>query len=298
MNAIVQESLKSIEKYLNDERQAFYGMFQGKVPGATCRVMTPDRSYFVQYIVDENIERVYVEVFPQITVEKPYRQMVHAYVNEKTSTYKSGRVDIDDDNGELKIRVETSIADHAVSVKDIKDMEHLAVHVSDGLERRLDKMAHGVYFREDDPDLMSDNEKKMTKLKKKLEGSDASSKGSTDPFMELLRTISSMEDDDNDESDEEDYVADSDGLFSLQESIDFEDKTDTAMEGVDVVLESYGENKLYVIKCVKELLDVSLPEAKRMVESAPIAILRNISQDDAEKALDKLTAEGAKAVIR
>ena len=113
MNAIVKKSLNSIEAYLNKERKAFYGMFQGKVPGGYCRVMTRDRSYFVQFIIDEDIERVFVEVYPQIMVEKPYRYMVHAYVNEQTSTYKSGRVDIDDDNGELKIRVETSIADHA-----------------------------------------------------------------------------------------------------------------------------------------------------------------------------------------
>lgn len=296
MNAIVERSLKSIETYLNKERQAFYGMFQGKIPGGCCRVMTRDRSYFVQFIIDEDIERVFVEVYPQIMVEKPYRYMVHAYVNEQTSTYKSGRVDIDDDNGELKIRVETSIADHAVSVKDIEDMEHLAVHISDGLERRLDKMAHGVPFKDDDPDLMSEREKRMAKIKKKLEGADDDDSSDSDPFMELLKRISSMSDDDsNDDSDDD---SDDDDISTLIESIDFEDKTDNASGGVEVVLEAYGENKLLVVKCVRDISGVSLPEAKRMVESAPIAILKNVSQEEAERAVDRLQAEGAKVSIR
>ena len=292
MNAIVERSLRSIETYLNKERQAFYGMFQGKIPGGWCRVMTKDRSYFIQFIVDEDIERVFIEVYPQIMVEKPYRYMVHAYVNEQTSTYKSGRVDIDDDNGELRIRVETSIADHAVSEKDIEDMEHLAVHISDGLERRLDKMAHGVPFKDDDPDLMSEREKRMARMKKKLEGADCDESSDSDPFMELLKRISSMSDDDSEDD------SDDDDISTLIESIDFEDKTDGASDGVDVVLESYGENKLYVIKCVRDITGVSLPEAKRMVESAPLTILKNVSQEEAERVMDRLQAEGAKVSIR
>lgn len=292
MNAIVKKSLNSIEAYLNKERKAFYGMFQGKVSGGYCRIMTRDRSYFVQFIIDEDIERVFVEVYPQITVEKAYRYMVHAYVNEKTSTFKAGRVDIDDDNGELKIRVETSIADHAVSEKDIEDMEHLAVHISDGLERRLDKMSHGVPFKEDDPELMSEREKQMNRMKKKLEGSGDDDSSESDPFLELLKRISSMDDDDSDDdSDDED-------VSELIESLDFEDKTESASGGVDVVLESYGENKLYVIKCVRDITGASLPEAKRMVESAPLAILKNVSQEEAESAVDRLLAEGAKVSIR
>lgn len=293
MNAIVERSLRSIETYLNKERQAFYGMFQGKIPGGWCRVMTKDRSYFVQFIIDEDIERVFIEVYPQIMVEKPYRYMVHAYVNEQTSTYKSGRVDIDDDNGELRIRVETSIADHAVSEKDIEDMEHLAVHISDGLERRLDKMAHGVPFKDDDPDLMSEREKRMARMKKKLEGAEGEESSDSDPFMELLKRISSMSDDDSDDDDSDD-----DDISTLIESIDFEDKTDGASDGVDIVLESYGENKLYVIKCVRDITGVSLPEAKRMVESAPLTILKNVSQEEAERVMDRLQAEGAKVSIR
>lgn len=291
MNAIVERSLRSIETYLNKERQAFYGMFQGKIPGGWCRVMTRDRSYFVQFIIDEDIERVFVEVYPQIMVEKPYRYMVHAYVNEQTSTYKSGRVDIDDDNGELKIRVETSIADHAVTEKDIEDMEHLAVQISDGLERRLDKMAHGVPFKDDDPDLMSEREKRMARMKKKLEGADGEESSDSDHFMELLKRISSMSDDDSDDESDDD-------ISTLIESIDFEDKTDGASDGVDVVLESYGENKLYVIKCVRDITGVSLPEAKHMVESAPLTILKNVSQEEAERVMDRLQAEGAKVSIR
>ena len=139
---------------------------------------------------------------------------------------------------------------------------------------------------------MSEREKRLAKIKKKLEGADDDDSSDSDPFMELLKRMSSMSDDDSDDdSDDED-------VSRLIESLDFEDKTESASGGVDVVLESYGENKLYVIKCVRDITGASLPEAKRMVESSPIAILKNVSQEEAESAVDKLQAEGAKVSIR
>ena len=289
MKTIARESLNNIESYLNKERKAFYGMFQGKIPGGYCRIMTPDRSYFIHYIVNEKLERVFVDVYPQIIVEKSHRYEVHAYVNEKTSTYQDGRVDIDNENGELKIRVATSIVDHAVSEKDIEDMEHLAVRISDGLERRLDKMAHGVRFKEDDPDVMGECEKIMNR--KKLEDFDDDDDSEEDPFFELLKRISSRRENSHSAFGEED-------ISRLFESSDFEEDTETAKSGVDVVLESYGENKFYVIKCVRDISGVSLPEAKHMVESVPFTILKNVSKEEAEIAVNRLEAEGAKAYIR
>ena len=204
MNVIVKESEHNIRTHLKKERQAFFGMFMGPIPGGTCRIQTSDRSYRVDYIIDERIERFFVDAYPQIVCEKPYRQMMHAYVNEKTSGYKAGRVDIDDDNGEVRVRVEASIVDKPVSVKDIKDMEHLAIHICDGLEKRLDKIAHGVYFKEDDPELMSAAEKKLSSLKKRLAALRDDDEDSDDSLEELMKMLES----DDDDEQEDDAVAD------------------------------------------------------------------------------------------
>ena len=163
---IVTKCQNTIKNYLEKERKFFFGMFLGDVPGGFCQIKTVDRSYFVNYIIDVKMERFYVDAYPQIVCEKPYRQMMHAFANQKTSTYKSGRVDIDEKNGEVRIRIETSIVEHAVSEKDLEDMEHLAIRVCDELERYLDKIAHGVYFKEDDPELMSAAEREIARMKK------------------------------------------------------------------------------------------------------------------------------------
>ena len=89
MNAIVKKSLNSIEAYLNKERKAFYGMFQGKVPGGYCRIMTRARSYFVQFIIDEDIERVdKVRLLPNLLNEYPkvsYENYETTYENLSTN---------------------------------------------------------------------------------------------------------------------------------------------------------------------------------------------------------------------
>lgn len=226
MNVIIKESERNVRTHLKKERQAFFGIFMGPIPGGTCRIQTSDRSYRVDYIIDEKIERFFVDAYPQIVCEKPYRQMMHAYVNEKTSGYKSGRVDIDDDNGEVRIRVEASIVDKPVSVKDIKDMEHLAIHICDGLEKRLDKMAHGVYFKEDDPNLMSATEKKLAELKNKL-----AALSDDDDFDASLEEIAKMMDSDNDEEMEDDTVP-------SDETYDDDDEDDAAE---DIAEEGEGE---------------------------------------------------------
>jgi large subunit ribosomal protein L7/L12 len=47
----------------------------------------------------------------------------------------------------------------------------------------------------------------------------------------------------------------------------------------DVVLESYGQNKIAVIKVVRELTGLGLKEAKDVVEGAPKAVLEGVAKD-------------------
>ncbi len=61
----------------------------------------------------------------------------------------------------------------------------------------------------------------------------------------------------------------------------------------DVVLASFGEKKMDVIKAVKDICGLSLKEAKELVEAAPKAIKEGASKADAEDLKTKLEAVGA-----
>lgn len=61
----------------------------------------------------------------------------------------------------------------------------------------------------------------------------------------------------------------------------------------DVVLASFGDAKMGVIKAVKEALGLGLKEAKAEVEAAPKALKTGVSKAEAEELKTKLEAAGA-----
>ena len=65
-----------------------------------------------------------------------------------------------------------------------------------------------------------------------------------------------------------------------------------------VVLASFGENKVNVIKAVRELTGLGLKEAKDLVDGAPKPVKEGVSKADADAVLKKLTDAGAKAEIK
>lgn len=66
-----------------------------------------------------------------------------------------------------------------------------------------------------------------------------------------------------------------------------------------VVLTAAGENKLGVIKAVREILpNLGLMEAKKLVESAPKEVLPDAKKEAAEEAKKKLEAAGAKVELK
>jgi large subunit ribosomal protein L7/L12 len=65
----------------------------------------------------------------------------------------------------------------------------------------------------------------------------------------------------------------------------------------DVVMNSFGAQKIKVIKAVRELTGLGLKEAKAMVESAPAKIKEGVSKDDAEAAKAALEEVGAEVVV-
>ena len=66
----------------------------------------------------------------------------------------------------------------------------------------------------------------------------------------------------------------------------------------DVVLDGFGDNKIAVIKVVRELTSLGLKEAKDVVESAPKAVLEGVNKEKADEAKGKLEDAGAAVTIK
>ena len=66
----------------------------------------------------------------------------------------------------------------------------------------------------------------------------------------------------------------------------------------DVILTSFGEKKINVIKEVRSITGLGLKEAKEAVESAPKAIREGVSKEEAEEVKKKLEEAGASAEIK
>jgi len=66
----------------------------------------------------------------------------------------------------------------------------------------------------------------------------------------------------------------------------------------DVILTSFGENKVSVIKAVRSITGLGLKEAKAAVEGAPTPVKEAVSKGEAEEALKTLEEAGASAEIK
>jgi len=77
-----------------------------------------------------------------------------------------------------------------------------------------------------------------------------------------------------------------DGADAVAEKTDF-----------DVILKSFGENKIQVIKAVREVTSLGLKEAKELVESAPKAIKEGVDKEEAESIKKAIEASGAEVEI-
>lgn len=72
-----------------------------------------------------------------------------------------------------------------------------------------------------------------------------------------------------------------------------EEKTD-----FDVVLEGFGDNKIAVIKVVREITSLGLKEAKELVEGAPKPIQEGVNKEKAEEIKAKLEEAGAAVTLK
>ena len=66
----------------------------------------------------------------------------------------------------------------------------------------------------------------------------------------------------------------------------------------NVVLETFGDKKINVIKEVRAITGLGLKEAKAMVEEAPVAVKEGVDKAEAEKIKEQLEGAGAQVSIK
>ncbi|HIK36943.1 MAG: 50S ribosomal protein L7/L12 [Geminocystis sp.] len=66
----------------------------------------------------------------------------------------------------------------------------------------------------------------------------------------------------------------------------------------DVILESFGDQKMNVLKAVRAITGLGLKEAKELVESAPKPVKQGVSKEEAENIKKQLEEAGAKVSIK
>ena len=77
------------------------------------------------------------------------------------------------------------------------------------------------------------------------------------------------------------------------EAVEAEEQTE-----FDVILASYGEKKINVIKEVRALTGLGLKEAKDLVEAAPTPVKEGVDKDEAETIKSKLESAGATVEVK
>ena len=65
-----------------------------------------------------------------------------------------------------------------------------------------------------------------------------------------------------------------------------------------VMLKSFGDAKMDVIKAVKDAMGLGLKDAKELVEKAPVALKENVSKDEADELMKKLAESGAELELK
>ncbi|WMC18806.1 MAG: 50S ribosomal protein L7/L12 [Enterobacteriaceae bacterium PSpicST2] len=66
----------------------------------------------------------------------------------------------------------------------------------------------------------------------------------------------------------------------------------------NVILKSFGTNKISVIKIVRSIIGLGLKESKNLVESAPVILKENLNKIDAENLKKKIEISGAIVEIK
>ena len=77
-----------------------------------------------------------------------------------------------------------------------------------------------------------------------------------------------------------------------------DDAVEEASSTVTVMLTSFGDKKIQVLKAVREVTGLGLKEAKDLVEAAPKAVKEGVEKEEAEKIKKTLEEQGATVEIK
>ncbi len=83
------------------------------------------------------------------------------------------------------------------------------------------------------------------------------------------------------------------GVMPVGEAVAEEEQTE-----FDVVLETFGDKKINVIKEVRAITGLGLKEAKALVEEAPKAVKEGITKEEANKIKEQLEGAGAQVSVK
>jgi len=111
------------------------------------------------------------------------------------------------------------------------------------------------------------------------------------PVLELVELINELE---------EDWGVSAAASVAVAAAGAAGDAGDAAEEKTefDVVLNSFGENKVAVIKAVRAITGLGLKEAKDAVEGTPSTIKEGVSKDEAEEVKKQLEEAGAAVELK
>lgn len=113
------------------------------------------------------------------------------------------------------------------------------------------------------------------------------------PVMELVELISELEEEWGVSAAAPVAVAAAPGAAGAEAGAEVEEKTE-----FDVIMQSFGENKVSVIKSVRALTGLGLKEAKELVEGVPATVKEGIGKEEAEDVKKQLEEAGASVELK
>ncbi len=118
-------------------------------------------------------------------------------------------------------------------------------------------------------------------------------------IMELIKEMGAIELNQLVKAIEEEFgVSAASMVVSGWAAADAEDAWAAKSDSVNVELTDIGQQKIWVIKVIKEILGLGLKEAKDLVEKAPTLVKENCKFDDAEALKAKLEEVGAVVTLK
>ncbi len=116
-------------------------------------------------------------------------------------------------------------------------------------------------------------------------------------FIEALKEMTILEIKELIDAMKEEFGIDPSAVAAAPAAVAAEE-VDEGPKEVDVMLTNVGASKVAVIKVVRELTGLGLIDAKKLVDSAPVAIKEKINEDAAKEIAEKLTTAGATVELK